>query len=332
MSAQIKRSFALAVADIKDLPSLSQKLGQPQDEFSQYLNGGFSEATHRSLSSWLAQRSDGDRPVSGVVVQEFNTVIQGPLIYNEKRFSSVSLSTSALDLYVRFRAQRNWNQDDAQHFNQVLIKDAYPSEIWRIWISDVEALKNHKDQAAWNEAYEILWSVANRAARKGLSLPEADIQAIAQGAIMAIQKILLESLKPIESGRALIGLTAQRSRWDARDLIRKKISRKEVELDRPTSKDSTGNKRRTVCPVPTDLGDVPSEHMCREDDVEILRRAIARLDERQRALLQAREIDGRSYEELQQQFNLSSDQVGVYLKRAREKLKAFFEEEREKPL
>ncbi|MCX6907918.1 MAG: sigma-70 family RNA polymerase sigma factor [Verrucomicrobia bacterium] len=331
MSTEFNRSFCCAVDDIKNLLFLGQRLSQPQDEVSKYLTGGFSEATRQSLSSWLAHHQDGDRPVAEAVVQEFNGVVQGPPIYGEQRFARVTLSNSASVLRTRFRAKRNWRDNDAPHFNQALIKDAYPVEIWRIWVSDIEALKNPEDEDAWKEAYEILWPVANRAAG-GSDFSDTDIQEIASEAIQTIRRILIENQKPIESGKALISLTAWRSCWDARNKAQKRGSLKEVEGVEEVSKgekDQTGYSSQARADDATIL---PDELLSRVEDVEFIRRSLARLDDRQRALLWAREIDEKSYEELQTQFNLSSDQVGVYLKRAREKLKLLFEEESEKPL
>ena len=330
MSTVLNRTFGFDVADIKNLPSLGEKLGKPQDEVSQFLKGRFSEATQQSLSSWLTQHQDGNHPVAEAVVQEFNGVIHGPLIYDKQRFDRVNLSNSARVLHTRFRAQREWQETDAQHFNQVLIKDTYPVEIWRIWLSDIDALKNPEDEEAWKEAYEVLWPVANRAARNS-PFSETDIKEIALGAILEIRRALTENQKFIKSGRALIGMTARRSRWNTLTKLGKRDPLKnadgiEESPDQESDQEQHGNRGQE-----DDSAIAPDEFLKRMEDIEFVRRALARLDERQRTLLIAREIDKKSYEELQQQFNLSSSQVGVYLKRARERLKTFFEEERDKP-
>lgn len=66
---------------------------------------------------------------------------------------------------------------------------------------------------------------------------------------------------------------------------------------------------------------IPDRQLEREEQLEIVHRLINGLPEKQRTILQLRDIEGKSYQEIACVLQLSEDQVRINLFRARQKVK-----------
>ncbi len=68
----------------------------------------------------------------------------------------------------------------------------------------------------------------------------------------------------------------------------------------------------------------PYEELDSKQRLEIVRRLIDGLPETQRAIMELRDVEGKSYKEIAEVMQLSEEQVKVYLFRARQKVKVQF--------
>lgn len=66
----------------------------------------------------------------------------------------------------------------------------------------------------------------------------------------------------------------------------------------------------------------PSEQMDRQERLALIRRLMDNLPEVQRSIMELRDIEGKSYQEIADILQLTESQVKVYLHRARAKVKA----------
>lgn len=78
----------------------------------------------------------------------------------------------------------------------------------------------------------------------------------------------------------------------------------------------------------THLSDVPAEHpdeiMEKKEQLNLIYRLIDRLPEKQRTVMQLRDIEEMTYKEIAAVMNITEDQVKVTLFRARQKVKEYF--------
>jgi RNA polymerase sigma-70 factor (ECF subfamily) len=65
----------------------------------------------------------------------------------------------------------------------------------------------------------------------------------------------------------------------------------------------------------------PEEHAMHEDRLQLIRRLIDSLPEKQRTVMTLRETEGKSYKEIAEAMNISEEQVKVNLFRARQTIK-----------
>lgn len=75
----------------------------------------------------------------------------------------------------------------------------------------------------------------------------------------------------------------------------------------------------------TDIS-TPSERLEQQESLKLARRLLEELPERQKQIVELREIEGKSYKEIAQTLNISEEQVKVNLFRARQKIKKQFSE------
>ena len=74
--------------------------------------------------------------------------------------------------------------------------------------------------------------------------------------------------------------------------------------------------------MPDDLPDSAGEFDRQVDDAELLQHALARLDERLRAVVILREVEGLSYGQIAQALEIPTGTVASQLSRARTELRA----------
>lgn len=70
----------------------------------------------------------------------------------------------------------------------------------------------------------------------------------------------------------------------------------------------------------------PHEQVERGEGMKLIRQAMDSLPEVQRSIMELRDIEGKSYDEIALLLSLSEPQVKVYLHRARKKIKAIIEQ------
>ena len=68
----------------------------------------------------------------------------------------------------------------------------------------------------------------------------------------------------------------------------------------------------------------PHERLVGKERLQLLRRLVARLPEKQRAVLQLRDVEEKSYKEIAEVLGITEEQVKVNLFRARQKVKQQF--------
>ena len=75
-----------------------------------------------------------------------------------------------------------------------------------------------------------------------------------------------------------------------------------------------------------DQGYTPSERMIQKDKLDIVRRIIDELPEKQRSCLQLRDIEGKAYKEIAVILDITEEQVKVNIFRARQTVKQRFQQ------
>lgn len=93
----------------------------------------------------------------------------------------------------------------------------------------------------------------------------------------------------------------------------KKANRRDVSLEEEASQSAIADAS-------------PHEQMVRGEGVRLVRQAMDRLPEVQRSIMELRDMEGKSYEEIGLLLGLGESQVKVYLHRARKKIKAIIEQ------
>ena len=109
--------------DIVGLGSLAEKLRHPakDDGVSLFVAASLSAPTRDALSRAGSPASeDARKSLAG----DLNSVVAGPVIYDDKRFENVRLSRETSDLLGQ-----NRDQVDHARINRLLLQDAYPGEL-----------------------------------------------------------------------------------------------------------------------------------------------------------------------------------------------------------
>ena len=76
----------------------------------------------------------------------------------------------------------------------------------------------------------------------------------------------------------------------------------------------------------SDQNNTPSEQMIQKDKLNIVKRIIGELPEKQRSCMQLRDIEGKTYKEIADILNISEEQVKVSIFRARQSVKQRFQQ------
>lgn len=75
-----------------------------------------------------------------------------------------------------------------------------------------------------------------------------------------------------------------------------------------------------------DLGSTPYERMQLKDRIELVKRMVDALPEKQRSCMQLRDFEGKSYKEISSILGISEDQVKVNIFRARQAIKQKYQQ------
>lgn len=113
------RSSIISPGDLRDLPSLVQKLNQHTDPVSLFIYQSLSQPTLQAL-----QPNGAADALKQDLAQDLNKIINGPTIYDQQRFSAVGMQAATKQLL----AQKPTGEAIVR-LNRALLVDAYPDEI-----------------------------------------------------------------------------------------------------------------------------------------------------------------------------------------------------------
>ncbi len=143
----VTHPLLLRANDLKDPSGLAIQLRDNQNSLSKNLREQFSSETRQLLTKY-----DGTGPVPEsllqALVQELNSVLKGPWLYDKQRFAGIHLSDITIanieDLLAKTPDQRKKELKGKNriHFNKTLLEQAYPQQFksrWRrsFWIPSV---------------------------------------------------------------------------------------------------------------------------------------------------------------------------------------------------
>ena len=111
--------------------------------------------------------------------------------------------------------------------------------------------------------------------------------------------------------------------WDKRDEWNRMA--RNLAIDRSQKKEAQNVE---LTPETQEMPDalVPDRQMEQDEQVSIVHRLINGLPEKQRSIIQLRDIEGKSYKEIAEILELTEEQVKVNLFRARQRIKAKYNE------
>jgi fucose permease len=134
-SRWIEVRTAFTRSDIKDLPAFAEKLKQKPDAVSAFLSGELSSnaVTARLLTDYQGAASDPE-PLARALARDLNQIVkQDPkkveakrLLYDDQRFSGISLSAKTRQLLADQAANKKISLAE---LNRRLLQDAYPKEL-----------------------------------------------------------------------------------------------------------------------------------------------------------------------------------------------------------
>ena len=126
----------------------------------------------------------------------------------------------------------------------------------------------------------------------------------------------------------LIKVWNSRERWQQPDSIEAyslTIARN-LSLDRTKKMDNNNGSLDEEKIERPDNASNPSDRMIQKDKLDIVRRMIDGLPEKQRSCLQLRDIEGKAYKEIAEILDITEEQVKVSIFRARQSIKQRFQQ------
>ena len=97
-----------------------------------------------------------------------------------------------------------------------------------------------------------------------------------------------------------------------------------LSLDRIKKKENQNDSIENEKIEQPDTASTPSERMIQKDKLDIVRKMIDELPEKQRSCLQLRDIEGKAYREIAEILEITEEQVKVNIFRARQTVKQRF--------
>ena len=126
----------------------------------------------------------------------------------------------------------------------------------------------------------------------------------------------------------LIKVWNNREKWQQLDSIEAyslTIARN-ISLDRIKKMDNNNDSLDDAKNERLDQTSTPSEKMILKDKVDIVKKLIDELPEKQRCCLQLRDIEGKAYKDIAHILNITEEQVKVNIFRARQTVKQRFQQ------
>ncbi len=99
-----------------------------------------------------------------------------------------------------------------------------------------------------------------------------------------------------------------------------------LSLDRIKKKENQNDSIENEKIEQPDTASTPSERMIQKDKLDIVRKMIDELPEKQRSCLQLRDIEGKAYREIAEILEITEEQVKVNIFRARQIVKQRFQQ------
>ena len=119
-AATLAPRFSIVTPDnFKNFPSLAQKLAQQSDPVSAFIYNNLSAATQQAL-----KQNPPSADSQTALAQDLNKIINGPLIYDDQRFSAINLQSTTKPLL-----SQNPQGQALAALNRELLTEAYPDNI-----------------------------------------------------------------------------------------------------------------------------------------------------------------------------------------------------------
>src|SRR5262249_12778914 len=134
--------------DLKDLAPLAKLLKTPASPLNIYLIQQFQERTRELIKLYDGSDSIPDElggELTAAFVEELNRQLQNERLYDERRFTGITLNEETLRLLALMNTS-GLTQDELSRLNRLLLEQAFPNELgqyFRIWrVGEEETLKS----------------------------------------------------------------------------------------------------------------------------------------------------------------------------------------------
>lgn len=117
------RGSPFSASDLLNVAGLNTRLKDPKDPLGTYLRSRLTPATRQLLDRYIVP-NQWDKALQDALVDNLNTLLKGPSLYQAERFKAVQLSEETKKLI-----KRQPQGEDPIRLNRMLLEDAYPHEI-----------------------------------------------------------------------------------------------------------------------------------------------------------------------------------------------------------
>ena len=126
----------------------------------------------------------------------------------------------------------------------------------------------------------------------------------------------------------LIKVWNSRDRWQQLDSIEaySLTVARNLSLDRIKKMENQNGSLEDEKTERSDASSNPSERMIQKDKLDIVKRMIDELPEKQRSCIQLRDIEGKAYKDIAQILGITEEQVKINIFRARQTIKQRFQQ------
>lgn len=114
---------SLSASDISGKTSFAAKLANGSDPVSAFLRGELEDTVKAGLATYSESNADA-KTVMSSLIKNLNQVISGPCVYEQTRFSGISLRPETEKLL-----KESPRGQQLARLNKLLIEDAYPAEL-----------------------------------------------------------------------------------------------------------------------------------------------------------------------------------------------------------
>src|SRR5882724_1230948 len=115
------RSLMISPGDLQDVPTLAGKLSEHKDPVSGFVYQHLSDSTQKMLSQ-------SGPELSKALAQDLTAIVDGPGIYDEQLFSSVTLEPTTKEMVEQLK---HGKLTAVSHLNRALLEDAYRHQVNR---------------------------------------------------------------------------------------------------------------------------------------------------------------------------------------------------------